>query len=268
MTRERPIGVFDSGIGGLSVVARLRERLPDADLGVVADRARAPYGPRGGDQVRDFSEQITEFLLDQGALMVVIACNTASTAALHHLRRRHPDVPFVGMEPAVKPAVAATSNGTVGVLATATTSNGRLLSSVVDRFAGSTRVQVSVCDGWVELVESGMVEGEKAERLVRRYVEPLLAAGVDTLVFACTHYPFLSRIIGDVTGPGVTLIDPAPAVAEQAARVAREVGVDAGSGDLLLWASGDLDGLGELVARLAGLEVVPKAVTFPRCTVT
>ncbi|MGF1666799.1 MAG: glutamate racemase [Acidimicrobiia bacterium] len=257
------IGVFDSGVGGMSVLRSVRALLPSADFVYYADSGRAPYGPRPLQQVRLFSEQITDHLIASGAGLVVVACNSASAAALHHLRRIHPSVPFVGMEPAVKPAAATTGSGVVGVLTTAATFQGELFASVLDRFAVGVRVETAICDGWVELVEAGRFDGVDVEAAVRTHVEPLLAAGADTLVLGCTHYPFLADAISRVAGPDVTLVDPAPAVARQAARLAAEVGTDAGSGLLVVETSGDPAAVAGAIEALTGLAPPTMAVGLP-----
>lgn len=257
------IGVFDSGVGGMSVVEAMRALLPRADICYYADSGRAPYGARPLDEVRVFSEQITQHLLDSGAGMIVVACNSASAAALRQLRDRHPGTPFVGMEPAVKPAAAATATGVVGVLMTAVTFQGELFASVVDRFADGVRVESAICDGWVELVESGRVDGPEVERVVRRHVQPLLAAGADTLVLGCTHYPFLRDVISRVAGNGVLVVDPTPAVARHAARIAAEINDEGGSGSLIIETSGDPQEVAATISRLTGLAPVTSAVTLP-----
>lgn len=253
------IGVFDSGVGGMSVLRSLRALLPSADFVYYADSGRAPYGPRPLEQVRAFAEEITDHLIDSGAGLVVVACNSASAAALHHLRRTHPSVPFVGMEPALKPAAATTGTGVVGVLTTAATFQGELFASVLDRFALGVRVETAICDGWVELVEAGRFDGPEVEATVRTHVEPLLTSGADTLVLGCTHYPFLADVISRVAGPRVRLVDPAPAVARQAARLAAEAGLDTGSGTLRVETSGDPVSVAAAIAALTGL--APPTIT-------
>ncbi len=213
------IGVFDSGVGGLSVWKEIVRQLPDVPTCYLADQANVPYGPRSLSEVRALSEAITHFLLEQGAGVIVIACNTASAAALHHLRHLFPDVPFVGMEPAVKPAVERTHNGVVGVIATQATFQGDLFASLVARFAGDTRVLTRACPALVEAVEAGALDTPATEEAVRQCIAPLVAAGIDQLVLGCTHYPFLRPVIERLAGPQVTVIDPAPAVALQTARV-------------------------------------------------
>ncbi len=250
------IGVFDSGVGGLWVVSEIRKRIPSADIVFVADQGRAPYGPRTRAEVLAFSDEIARWLMDRGAMPVVIACNTASTAALHELRASYPSTHFVGMEPAVKPAAAATHNGVIGVLATEVTFQGELFSSVVDRFAAGHTVLTKTCPRWVELVEAGDLEAPEVKEAVAECVAPLVESGVDTLVLACTHYPFLVPLIREAVGPGVAIIDPAPAIAAQTARIAGEEG----AGTLEVYTSGDASALSDFIARnlveVAGAKIV------------
>jgi glutamate racemase len=214
-----PIGVFDSGVGGLSVWREIVRQLPAENTLYVADQAHIPYGQRALDEVRRFTGDITRFLLAQGAKIIVVACNTASGAALHTLRETFPDVPFVGMEPAVKPAVEHTRTGVVGVIATPATFEGDLFAGLVARFGNGVDLHTQACPGLVEAVESGALDTPETEALLRRYLTPLLDAGIDQLVLGCTHYPFLGPAIQRIAGPEVTLIDPAPAVARQVGRV-------------------------------------------------
>ncbi len=251
--------MFDSGLGGLGVARQVRLLLPDHDLLYVADQGRAPYGRRPLDEVRRFSEQITEHLLREGADLIVVACNSASAVALNHLRRRHPGVPFVGMEPAVKPAIAGTRTGVVGILATAATFQGELFASLIDKYGDGASMVTRVCDGWVEIVERGEIDDPSTIDAVRKHLEPVLAAGVDTLVLGCTHYPFLIDHIRAVTGPGITIIDPAPAVARQVQRLAGP----AGAGTTRIQTSGASPGVSEIVRRLVGWSLPIENVTWP-----
>jgi glutamate racemase len=241
------IGVFDSGVGGLSVLSQIRNVLPDADLTYVADRARAPYGVRSLEEVEAISIDIGGKLIERGASCLVVACNTASAAALEPLRDRF-TVPIVGMEPAVKPAALASRTGKVAVVATAVTFQGRLFESVVSRFARDVDVMTAACPRWVELVESGVVDGSRAEKEIADVLGPMIAAGADVVVLACTHFSFLSGVITDLFP--VDVIDPAPAVAAQTARVAPDVD---GGGTLTLTATGDLDEFGRLASALASI---------------
>ena len=227
------IGLFDSGVGGLSVLEEVRRHLPDADFVYLADQAHSPYGERSLDEVRRLADRATGHLIDLGATTVVVACNTASAAALSYLRRRHPDVSFVGMEPAVKPAAAATQSKVVGVLATPTTFQAQVFDDLVGRFADGIEVIPRPCAGWADMVEADGSDPDPIE--IERHVAPLLAAGADTLVLACTHYAFLADAIAAAAGPSVEVIDPASAVARQTARVADEDG----SGTTIYLTTGD-----------------------------
>jgi glutamate racemase len=216
-----PIGVFDSGVGGLSVLRALWRELPGQSFIYLADQAHVPYGPRPLEQVRAFSEAITRYLLAQGAGLIVVACNTASAAALHWLRATFPATSFVGMEPAVKPAAEHTRSGAVGVLATPATFQGALYASVVERFANGVRLHQHTCPGLVAQIEAGDVNGAKTRAILEEALQPMLAAGIDTVVLGCTHYPFVIPLIEQIVGPEVRVIDPAPAVARQARRLLR-----------------------------------------------
>lgn len=234
------IGLFDSGVGGLSVWREVVRRLPREHTLYIADQAHVPYGSRQSAEVRAFSEGITRCLLDAGASVIVVACNTASAAALHDLRARFPDVPFVGMEPAVKPAAEHTRTGVIGVLATPATFQGDLFASLLDRYGGGVRVLTRPCPGLVAAVEAGALDGPATEALLRSHLEPMLAAGIDQLVLGCTHYPFLAPVISRIVGPGVAVLDPAPAVARQTARVLARLGRD--RAPLPLGSHADTDG--------------------------
>ncbi|HEU5099896.1 MAG TPA: glutamate racemase [Roseiflexaceae bacterium] len=220
-----PIGIFDSGVGGTSVLRHLHVELAGADLLYLADQARCPYGARSAADLRALSAANTRWLLARGAALIVVACNTASAAALHWLRQSFPGTPFVGMVPAVKPAVEQTRTGVVGVLATPATIEGELLDEVVTRWAGAARVLRQACPGLVDQIEAGALDTPTTTRLLQRYLRPLLAAGADTIVLGCTHYPFLESQIRKIAGPGVTIVDAAPAVARQAVRVLHERGL-------------------------------------------
>ena len=214
-----PIGLFDSGVGGLSVLRAIRQHLPNEHLIFFADQQHVPYGPRPIAQVREFSEAITRFLLAQGAKLIVVACNTASAAALYHLRATFPSVPFVGMEPAVKPAAQSTHSGVVGVLATPATFQGDLYASVLERFASGVQVLQDTCPGLVTQIEQGELDSPKTRRILEEALHPMLAAGIDRVVMGCTHYPFVIPLIQEIAGPQVEVIDPAPAIARQARRL-------------------------------------------------
>jgi glutamate racemase len=248
------IGIFDSGVGGTTVLRHLRRELPGEDLLYLADQARCPYGARPAEELRVLSAANTRWLLDRGAALIVVACNTASAAALRWLRREFPETPFVGMVPAVKPAAERTRSGVVGVLATPATIEGDLLDEVVLRWAGAARVVRQPCPGLVEQVEAGALDAPATIALLQTYVRPLLAAGADTIVLGCTHYPFLEPQIRRIAGPRVALLDAGPAVARQAARVLRERGLARADptrrGATLYATSGDREDFARLLRRL------------------
>ncbi|MBA4286331.1 MAG: glutamate racemase [Xanthomonadaceae bacterium] len=214
MAEPAPIGVFDSGLGGLSVLREIAAKRPDLSTIYVADSGYCPYGAKSADQIIARAEAITEFLLGQGAQLIVVACNTATIAAVEYLRA-HYSVPFVGMEPAVKPAVAATRSGVIGVLATGAALAGDKLHRLIDRHRGEVRVITQPCPGLVEQVEHGDLDGPETRRLLAEYALPLVAAGADVLVLGCTHYPFLRATLADIVRTGVTLLDTGEAVARR-----------------------------------------------------
>jgi glutamate racemase len=219
MSNNDPVGIFDSGLGGLSVWREIVRQLPHERTLYLADQAHVPYGSRELSEVRELSTGVTRFLLSQGAKIVVVACNTASAATLHHLRCAFPEVPFVGMEPALKPAVERTRTGVVGVIATQATFQGELFASLLERYAGDVQVLTQACPKLVAAVEAGALDTPETRALLREYLSPLIEAGADQLVLGCTHYPFLRPAIEQTVGTDVAVIDPAPAVARQTERV-------------------------------------------------
>ncbi|MGH2626882.1 MAG: glutamate racemase [Anaerolineales bacterium] len=254
-SETRPIGVFDSGVGGLSIVREIRRRLPHETVLYFADQAHVPYGTRTKDEVRDFSRAILRFLLSQAAKVSVIACNTASAAALHSLRQEFPDHAIVGMEPAVKPAAESTRTRRVGVLATPATFQGELFASVVERFARGVEVIENTAPGLVERIEAGDLDGPATRAIIEAALKPILARGADTLVLGCTHDPFVIPLLAEVAGPSLKIIDPAPAIARQTGRVLAARGLEAPDsrpGELTLLTSGDPGRLAALAPRLIG----------------
>ena len=219
MSKTDPIGFFDSGVGGLCIRDAVRALLPREDTLYIADSAHCPYGNKSADEVRSRSRELTQRLLAAGCKMVVVACNTATAAAIDALRAEWPDVPFVGMEPAVKPAALHSRTGVVGVLATQGTFNGRLYRETRARFAAKTTVLAAVADDWVQLVERGELTGARAEASVRAKVEPLLAAGADHLVLGCTHFPHLAPLIAQIAQGRAVIVEPSAAVARQVRRL-------------------------------------------------
>ncbi|HMO56029.1 MAG TPA: glutamate racemase [Roseiflexaceae bacterium] len=214
-----PIGLFDSGIGGATVLIELQRALPHEDFVLLADQARCPYGPRPAAELEAIAIENVRWLLAHNAKLIVVACNTASAAALHALRAAFPAVPFVGMVPAVKPAALASRTGVVGVLATPATIAGDLLRDVVERWAHGVRVVQQACPGLVEQVEAGALATPETLGMLREYLAPLQAAGADAIVLGCTHYPFLLPQIRQIIGPSVAVYDAAAAVARQVTRL-------------------------------------------------
>lgn len=212
------IGVYDSGQGGQSVLKELVALMPQEDYIYYADTAHCPYGPRSPQYIIDRACAITDFLMDKGCEMIVVACNTATAAAISYLREHYP-IPFIGMEPALKPAALSSKTGVVGVLATSGTFKGRLYLNTLARFSEEVKVIQRVGEGLVETVEAGILDGEQVEKLIHDCIDPMLAEGADHIVLGCTHYPFLQPVIERIAGPSVTVINPAPAVARQAKRV-------------------------------------------------
>lgn len=250
-----PIGIFDSGVGGISVLRAIHQQMPEESVIYFGDQGHIPYGPRPMQQIRDFSDRITRFLLEQDVKIVVVACNTASAAALKFLREQFPDVQFVGMEPAVKPAAERTRTGKVGVLATPATFQGALYASVVERFANGVELFQDTCPGLVQQIEQGNLQGEETRRILGAALRPMLEKNIDTVVLGCTHYPFVIPLIQEIVGQNVRVIDPAPAVARQTGRLLEAQGMrnrSTASGKLKLYTSGDPDALESLLPKLLG----------------
>lgn len=255
VTEISPIGIFDSGVGGLSVLRAIREQIPRETIIYLGDQEHIPYGPRPMEQIRGFSAAITNFLLDQHVKIVVVACNTASAAALKYLRESFPHVQFVGMEPAVKPAVEHTRTGKVGILATPATFQGALYASVVERFAQGVELFQNTCSGLVQEIEKGSLEGDRTRAILEDALLPMLEKNIDTVVLGCTHYPFVIPVIERIVGENVRVIDPAPAVARQVRRL-----LEAGgklnplpaAGKVKFYTSGDPMALSALLPVLLG----------------
>jgi glutamate racemase len=265
-TPVQPIGIFDSGVGGLSVLRHIQDFLPSEKLLYIADQAHVPYGSRSLAEIRHFSEEITRFLLNQGSKVIVVACNTASAAALSTLRKTFPQVLFVGMEPAVKPAALKTRSGKVGVLATENTFASPRYAHLMSRFAQDVEVLEDPCRGLVPLIEAGQIAHKETKQLLRGVLAPMLAFEVDTLVLGCTHYPFIRPMIekiieADARGMTVTIIDPAPAVARQTGNVLsqRQLLAPAGqSGSTELFTSASSHSLADLSEILLGRRLIVK----------
>lgn len=252
---QASIGIFDSGVGGLSVLKEIRLQMPSESVLYFGDQGHVPYGPRGLEEVRMFSEQITRFLLGLRAKLIVVACNAASAAALQYLRQTFPETAFVGMEPAVKPAAESTRSGVVGVLATPATFQGALYASVVERFASGVTILQDTCPGLVGQIEAGELNSAATREILEKALSPMLERGIDTIVLGCTHYPFIIPLVKQIAGPEVRVIDPAPAVARQTARLLDMAGLrDPGSrsGAMRFFTSGKARRLAQQLPDLLG----------------
>ena len=224
------IGVYDSGQGGKSVLQELVKLLPEEDFAYYADTRYCPYGPRPASEVIERACAVADFLIEKGCELIVVACNTATAAAIDHLRS-HYDIPFIGMEPAVKPAVLQSKTGVVGVLATKGTFKGSLYLHTLAKFKEDVKVIQQVGEGLVETVEKGVLDGPEVEALVHKCIDPMLEAGADHIVLGCTHYPFLQPVIERIAGKDVTIINPAPAVARQTKKILESIkGIEPSSG--------------------------------------
>jgi glutamate racemase len=259
-----PIGVFDSGVGGLSVLRHIRERLPGEALLYVADSAHVPYGDKTTGQIRRRVFAIAEALLAHRAKALVVACNTATAAAIHELRAAHPQLPIIGMEPGLKPAVSSSRSRKVGILATAGTLRSGKFSHLLERYGAGAEVVLQACPGLVEQIEAGRLEDTATAALLQGYLTPLLERGVDALVLGCTHYPFLLPLIQRLVGPQIAVIDTGAAVARQLERQLHLHGLAApgpAPGPIRFFTSGDPAQQQPLFARLWGapVEVEPLA---------
>ena len=221
---QSPIGVFDSGVGGVSVLREIQRQFPAEDLIYVADSAYAPYGDKSVEEIQQRAFHIVDFLLSQHAKAIVVACNTATGVAVEALRERW-SLPIVAIEPAVKPAAAATRTGIVGVLATRQTIASPRFTRLAENWANGARIIAQACPGLVEHIERGELATERTRHLVAGFVRPLIQQGADTLVLGCTHYPFVEPLISEIAGPGVAIINPAAAVARELGRRLKESGL-------------------------------------------
>ncbi|MES0372280.1 MAG: glutamate racemase [Mariprofundaceae bacterium] len=267
MSNHQPIGVFDSGVGGLSVLEHIHRQLPAENLIYLADSAYIPYGSLQSDLIQRRSHLIAEFFISRGVKAMVVACNTATAAAIESLRLSF-QIPVIGMEPAVKPAVLATQVGVIGVLATSGTLASEKFSSLVKRFGSSAEVVFQPGDGLVEQVESGNMESEETHSLLKKHLEPLMKQGVDTLVLGCTHYPFLIPQIREIVGDDVVILDTGDAIASELKRqleaaeliVPKLMALDlttpeSSEGSVTFFSSGDAEAGRVMISRLWGRDV-------------
>ena len=260
MDNHQPIGVFDSGMGGLSVLSCIHQLLPHERLLYVADSAFMPYGSRSSETINERSHLITRFFIDQGAKAVVVACNTATAAAIESLRADF-SVPIIGMEPAVKPAVEATRSGVIGVLATSGTLASEKFTRLVKRFDSHAEVVFQPGTGLVEQVEAGELHSEKTRALLQTHLAPLLARGVDVLVLGCTHYPFLTPLIRKMVGEDVVILDTGNAIAAELKRQLEKSGARANestTGEVSFFTTGELNRVESMMSELWGEPVQVK----------
>jgi glutamate racemase len=257
MNTSSPIGVFDSGVGGLSVLREIRRAFVSEDLLYVADSAFVPYGEKSPQFVEARSVAIADFLVERNAKAIVVACNTATGAAIATLRSRF-SLPIVGIEPAVKPAVGKTASGIVAVLATSGTLSSDKFAKLLTRFGGDAEILIQPCAGLVEQVETGELHGEKARTLTAKYVLPLLERGADTIILGCTHYPFLAPLIREIAGPGVSIVDPNAAIAHELRRRLESsdlLSPNPRSGTERFWTSGSPDDVKPVISQLWNADV-------------
>jgi glutamate racemase len=251
------IGVFDSGVGGLSVLREIHAQLPDYPTLYYADQAHLPYGERDDDTLRAYSAAITDFLIAQGAAIIVLACHSASAAALLYLRERYPDVPFVGIEPAVKPAAERTRSGVIGVVTTRATARGALYRRVLERYGTNVEVITQIAPDWVTLVEDGGAATESGQESLRTVIDPLLARGADQIALACTHFPFLTPHLTPLIADRAALIDPGPAVAAQTARLIARRGIAPHRAEHRFFTSGPVEPFARLTRQLLDAPALP-----------
>ena len=218
MLKQAPIGVFDSGLGGLSVLREIHQLLPNESLIYIADSGHAPYGGKSSEYIQQRCLQLSEFLLNQGSKMIVVACNTATAHAIEILRAQL-TIPVIGIEPAVKPAAKLTQSGVIGVLATQQTVHSQRLQRLITAYAQGAKVITQACPGLVEHVEQGDFASQALRELLKRYTEPLLEQGADVLVLGCTHYPFLSATLREVVRQQIRILETSNAVAQQVQRL-------------------------------------------------
>ena len=259
------IGVFDSGVGGLWILKHLQLELPGYNYVFFGDQGHVPYGNRPMEEIKSFSESITKFLIERDCKIIVIACNTASAVSLKYLREKFPKIIFVGMEPAIKPAVEKTHTKKVGVLATPATFQGELYNSVVEKFAQDVEIFTDTCPGLVDQIEKGELGGNETRDILEKALNPMLEKNIDTVVLGCTHYPFVIPLIQKIVGEKVNVIDPTSSVVRQVARVLNENGF---LSDLLdiriinIFTSGKKDDMKPVLLKLFDKDMKVEEITW------
>lgn len=260
------IGVFDSGVGGLWILKNLKESLTSFSYIFIGDQYHVPYGERNLEEIREFSEEITKFLINKGCKIIVIACNTASAASLKYLREKFSETIFVGMEPAVKPAVETTHTKKVGVLATPATFQGELYNSIVEKFANDVLIFKNTCDGLVNQIEKGELDGKETKEILENALNPMIKEGIDTVVLGCTHYPFVMPLIKEIVGENINVIDPTPAIVKQVRRLIDQNGFLTDDNKLEILTTGEVKEMENTVSKLFKDKMDIKKVTWNNLT--
>jgi len=215
---EKPIGIFDSGVGGISIWKEVHKALPNEQTIYLSDSINAPYGQKSKERITELSIKNTEYLLERNCKLIIVACNTATTNAIKHLRNSY-NIPFIGIEPAIKPASLQTKTKTVGILATKGTLNSELFEKTSSKIGDNINIIEQVGEGLVELIEAGKIDSEEMYLLLEKYLKPMLDQNIDCLVLGCTHYPFLIPTIKKITNNSINIIDSGEAVARQTKRI-------------------------------------------------
>jgi len=257
LLKNNPIGVMDSGVGGISVLKHIHALLPHENLMYVADSKYAPYGNKTADEIKVRCFEIADFLIAKGVKALVVACNTATAAAIDDMRAKY-TLPIIGMEPAVKPAAAATKNGVIGVLATVGTLKSAQFAALLESYGRNVKVVTQGCVGLVECIERGELVAPATKDLIRQYTTPLLAEGADTIVLGCTHYPFVKHVIQEIVGENVTLIDTGAAVAKQLKRQLEEkelLSTSQQKAQVYFWTNSEAENASQVTEKLWGKRV-------------
>jgi len=253
--KNNPIGIFDSGIGGLTVWKEVQKLLPHEDILYLADSKNCPYGSQSHDKIISLSKNNVDFLLSKNCKLIIVACNTATAAAIETLRKDY-SIPFIGMEPAIKPAALNTNTGKIGVLATKGTFEGRLFKETSKKYTERIHKVIQIGDGLVELVENGETNSPKAELLLKKYLTPMINAGVDQIVLGCTHYPFFTPLINRIIPNYIQIVNPAPAIAEHTKTILEEKKLvnNKNNPEYHFYSSGEKKVFKELLKNISGID--------------
>ena len=258
------IGVFDSGVGGLWILKHLQDELPRYNYIFLGDQAHVPYGERQMEEIRDFSEEITKFLISKDCKIIIIACNTASATSLKYLREKYTDIIFIGMEPAIKPAVETTHTKKVGVLATPATFQGELYNSVVEKFANGVEIFKDTCPGLVGQIEKREFSSSETRTILEKALFPMIEKGIDTVVLGCTHYPFVIPLIKEIVGEKVSVIDPTGSVIKRVKSLLKEDIITNSSsvGNIDVFTSGEPKNMKIVLSGLFSLDLEIKKIDW------